>query len=84
MVDRQWTRALFDIYSWKEEEEKKGKKEERKTPKNKKLRASKQKLSPWNAMILHPVSMVLRNCEVEKENHDWRGDQIALRKDPGL
>ena len=35
-------------------------------------------------MILHPVSMVLRNHEVEKENHDWRGYQIALRKDPEL
>lgn len=68
----------------KKRKKKKGKKEERKTPKTKKLRASKQKLSPWNAMILHPVSMVLRNREVEKENHDWRGDQIALRKDPGL
>lgn len=47
MVDRQWTRALFDIYSQKERKEGRGRKKGRKedSKKTKKLRASKEKLS---------------------------------------
>lgn len=82
MVDRQWTRALFGTYSQKERKEEEGKKGRKKAPKN--LRASKQKLSHWDAVFLHPVSMVLRNCEFEKESLDWRAEHIALRKDPAL